>query len=955
MNPGYRLFLLIAAIAISSLSAFAQAELSGSVTMRMEIGGGRFINMPSSFFFVKIENEGKVDSIFVNDVSGSFSFKELSPGSAILTISDFKEIRMNGKNPVTGEDSLFIVREPAEFEFKTFKESFELVQGKNLVLIERKRLNTDENLLDPAYAVADSPLITFRGDTLVYNTNMLTVGESSYAIDILRQLPGVEIQGKNIAIVGENVSRTYVNGALIFGFDPMDAFENLSSNQVTSIETYKEDNPLDGIDGRRREKQRVLDIKTKDPIFSVADIKMSAYAGIDNATGSNDKYQIRYLAGAEGKFFSQAKQLSAGISTNNLGVVSFRDMVKPPQYISNNSENLSAHFTYEEHWNNPLVPDGFKVAYNYGNVHNKSWQRALTERYETNGIPAQILETINENSSLSKEQNVNTVLSVGQAGKVGLRWDNDITFADNSGSSILSEDYQIEGFGSMMKNQSSENNRKSWMFSEQLAVDFRQSKLNPQLRINVNLGHDNGNAWDLDTTSSSYIRRYLTKESEVIPVAVGAALNGRIAHLLKADGSVKLELDGTYSISYNHKNSIQTAFDLYGSDNPVPNMTNTYDFTTKVLNNKAGVNFLWWLNNSGNVRGSVNLSMDNIADNGVVPASNVDKRYFSIVSSFSVSIPFNGRNSIIIGYSSNPILPSVEQLRDRIDDSNPLVLVAGNSDLMKSMAHNLSLTHRILSFPKRKNAMLQSNINAYLTVNPIARKILYFPTAAILEDYADYYIPAGATLNVSENTSPSFRVSGRLSYSDSYVMFKGRLRPKLSIDPTLGFSDSPQYFGDMLERTKELTPEVSINVEAALKSMKFSIQENARYVHSWNSRADLVKNLSNSMSAIVEANFLKQGTAGVDYSMSNYHYLNLDYNDLNVHRLGAYIGVNLLKGNLKLTFSGHDLLNGGSVYGISTGPSSVTQTWAPVFGRYFLLGVNWRINTSNGSMLINGL
>jgi hypothetical protein len=71
----------------------------------------------------------------------------------------------------------------------------------------------------------------------------------------------------------------------------------------------------------------------------------------------------------------------------------------------------------------------------------------------------------------------------------------------------------------------------------------------------------------------------------------------------------------------------------------------------------------------------------------------------------------------------------------------------------------------------------------------------------------------------------------------------------------------------------------------------------------------------------------------------------------NIHRLNLSLGLNLLKKTLKISLSGIDLLRGGSQYTVTVGPSSLTRTWTPVYGRYFLIDISYRFNNSSGNQM----
>ena len=67
-----------------------------------------------------------------------------------------------------------------------------------------------------------------------------------------------------------------------------------------------------------------------------------------------------------------------------------------------------------------------------------------------------------------------------------------------------------------------------------------------------------------------------------------------------------------------------------------------------------------------------------------------------------------------------------------------------------------------------------------------------------------------------------------------------------------------------------------------------------------------------------------------------------------LQQLNLALGLNFLKKDLKVCIRGIDLLRSGSVYTITMGPSSVTHTWTPVYGRYFVLDISYRFNNSGG-------
>ena len=57
---------------------------------------------------------------------------------------------------------------------------------------------------------------------------------------------------------------------------------------------------------------------------------------------------------------------------------------------------------------------------------------------------------------------------------------------------------------------------------------------------------------------------------------------------------------------------------------------------------------------------------------------------------------------------------------------------------------------------------------------------------------------------------------------------------------------------------------------------------------------------------------------------------------------------------MTISLSGHDLLNSGSIYTMSTGSNYLSQTWTPSYGRYFMLNISFRLNRLGKSVTSMG-
>lgn len=84
------------------------------------------------------------------------------------------------------------------------------------------------------------PIVTQNGDTLIFNPKAVNIQEGDVAMNIVEQLPGTETDDHSVKIMGKQVTKTYIDGRLIFGSDPMAALKNLSATDVLKIKAYDE-------------------------------------------------------------------------------------------------------------------------------------------------------------------------------------------------------------------------------------------------------------------------------------------------------------------------------------------------------------------------------------------------------------------------------------------------------------------------------------------------------------------------------------------------------------------------------------------------------------------------------------------------------------------------------------------------------------------------------------------
>ncbi|MFT5479854.1 MAG: hypothetical protein ACI9NN_000814 [Bacteroidia bacterium] len=87
--------------------------------------------------------------------------------------------------------------------------------------------------LKEALIKAKSIPMVFKGDTIVYNPNAFTTKSNATVEDLLKKLPGVQVDKNGVVTAqGEQVVKVLVNGKEFFGNDPTKATQNIDAKSI---------------------------------------------------------------------------------------------------------------------------------------------------------------------------------------------------------------------------------------------------------------------------------------------------------------------------------------------------------------------------------------------------------------------------------------------------------------------------------------------------------------------------------------------------------------------------------------------------------------------------------------------------------------------------------------------------------------------------------------------------
>ena len=127
------------------------------------------------------------------------------------------------------------------------------------------QLKVANNELEQVEIEGEHVPIVVKKDTLEYNAAAFQTQPNEVVEDLLRKLPGVEVEDDGSIIAqGEEVQKVTVDGKKFFGDDPTIATRNLPADAINKVQIFDEKSEMaqfSGVDDGEREKTINLELK----------------------------------------------------------------------------------------------------------------------------------------------------------------------------------------------------------------------------------------------------------------------------------------------------------------------------------------------------------------------------------------------------------------------------------------------------------------------------------------------------------------------------------------------------------------------------------------------------------------------------------------------------------------------------------------------------------------------
>lgn len=233
-------------------------------------------------------------------VTGKVIEAETNEAMAMATIKLLKTDSTMAKGGLTTTNGTFSIEAPANGKYilqvtcvgyKPYYKNITVSGGKNLA-VGTITMESDAIMLKGATVTGRALKVTTREDTFVYNAAAYRTPEGSVVEELIKRLPGAKIDDDgNITINGKEVKKILVDGKEFMVGDTKTALKNLPTSIIEKVKSYDEKSDLARISGiDDGNEQTVLDFGIK------KGMNKGLLANADLSYGTNDRYAARLMA-----------------------------------------------------------------------------------------------------------------------------------------------------------------------------------------------------------------------------------------------------------------------------------------------------------------------------------------------------------------------------------------------------------------------------------------------------------------------------------------------------------------------------------------------------------------------------------------------------------------------------------------------------------------------------------
>lgn len=621
---------------------------------------------------------------------------------------------------------------------------YEAIEKKVNIPAYRKEVYGGTLMMKPSSIVLDETVIKaelqkmkMSGDTLVYNTGAFKTSEGAVLQDLVRQLPGLELDEKSgkMNFHGKEITQILLNGKEFFA-DSKVALNNMPVDALKEVKVYEQQSDKEQMTGvSDGKKKTVMDVKTKKDLTDGLMGDVSALKGSGDMYGAKmslNKFVGKWrmsLYGDLGKlprygnFISDMADNPAQMK--DIGFSLGTEIKKLNLNVSASYNNKSADESRSQ--SEEYLPNGSQYAYNNGlsTGRNRSfWENiyltgSLSDRTEIN-----FRHNINHSRLNSVSENISATFSTNPLDYVSEPWRDD---------AMIPPEFRIN------KNTgNSQNKTNNLMIGNNLLLTHKLNDIGRKLSIELRNDYSNQASGNYQQSSITYyqLKNDLGADSVLYrnqyreSPARNLLLAGEVSYT-EPIGKQMLQVYYRHEYQRQSNNAVTYNLDedaLWGSlpsGYEAGRVDSLSDYTRNDLHsNEFGLRTtLNWRKVRLNIRFGLSPQKSTTKSNRGKVKIDTTITVLNIVPELHFDYDLGNNHNMSVYYSGYTRQPSIYDLLSVPDYTNPLNITMGNPGLKPAFGQSISVNYRGGNMEKQE--MLYCGLRYNNTINDISRKRTY--------------------------------------------------------------------------------------------------------------------------------------------------------------------------------------------------------------------------------------
>ncbi|MGZ4058112.1 MAG: outer membrane beta-barrel protein [Bacteroidia bacterium] len=664
--------------------------------------------------------------------------------------------------------------------YDSLKLSVNVNSNENLTIL----LKGNPKLLKQITVVATQNLVTLNGDTTEHNATAYKLNPDATAEDLVKKLPGTTIENGTIKSNGEEIKKVTVDGKNFFGDDVSLTLKNLPADMISTVQIYDKASDQSSLTGfNDGTTTKTMNIKTKNGF------KNSIFGKTYVGYGTKEKYDV----GGNMNYFSGNRRLSVISNFNNinqqnfaiqdiLGAMGMGNMPKMrggmnPQMMQNvmgpmpGGNDMADYFTnqqsgintvnaiglnYSDKWSKNVTFSGsYFFNYNINNTESTLLRQfflansnnQLYNSYTTSGS-----KNTNHRFNLKLEYNIDSANSITITPR--------FTFQENHSMKSLESSTVLDTLINNNTNSLTKANTNGFMFSGAALYNHKFRKAGRTLSLNVGFDDNKTNGETKLNSDLKYAQDSVTNQNQLTQSkGFGNNYSASLVFSEKIFKSSQLlfSYSPSYSISNNNKSNYNYSnlANDYNSFNS--SLSNVY--STNILTNKLGALYAF---NKGKINVNAGVYFQDLELSGAqkYPSNFISSKDFkNILPVANFSYKFSFFQTIRLSYKASTTSPTITQMQNVIDNSNPSNLTIGNPNLKQQFDHDITIRYNQINMSSARSVF--AFVNVKMSNNYIGNNTFLLFKDTIINSF---YVNKGSQLISTQNMNGYASVRSFINY-----------------------------------------------------------------------------------------------------------------------------------------------------------------------------------------------